>query len=227
MERRIQNVEYQIEHAEEIAAREAAEKAERDYKTKWFDAFQTPLPETPYDDRLDLDDMHYFGYTAETFQESAIERSNDYDSKMESFNRGVKSLGSEIVARCLDEDIRMIYIGEYPSDFTYHGTVSGDFSRAEFEFPNHKVPKPYNQDVHLPDTSVDMITGESLEYSDLPIYSIHSVVETDAKDFAMLIEGPGHQLCMVTSYDFREIARDMIKEIEGPDKEESLDTQKR
>ena len=214
LQERITRLEYEIAHAAEIAAQKAAETERINYKLHWFDKIESKIPELPRDDRLDMDDMTYFGYTPELYSQSAAERDRDYQNGMEKFKQKSQVFAQELVQRCLRENIRMIYAGDHWTNFEYYGQTPDDFSPPDFRY--NQVPKRYEDEVYLPSTCTDAITGEKLEYNANKMHDIWDIVASGINSntsFALIGENVNGEIVLVTSIDIRDMARELSKSI--------------
>lgn len=217
-------LEYKIAHAAEIEAQKAAEMERINYKLHWFDKIESKIPELPRDDRLDMDDMTYFGYTPELYSQSAAERDRDYQNGMEKFKQKSQVFAQELVQRCLRENIRMIYAGDHWTNFEYYGQTPDDFSPPDFRY--NQVPKRYEDEVYLPSTCTDAITGEKLEYNANKMHDIWDIVASGSNStasFALIGENVNGEIVLVTSIDIRDIARELSKSISMEPQETELE----
>ena len=204
---------YNIEHADEIRAREEAARRAFDYKHNWFANMQHQMPKIPRDDRLDIDDMRYFGYTPESFAASQLERSRDYEAQMANYLPQAYAYAKELVQKCLDNNIQIIYAGDYRSNFRFYGETPELSSRPDFSYG--AVPDKWTDTVYMPDTCIDAITGEPILYDDAKMKDIWDTVvvgENPNKSFGIVGETVNGNIVMVTSLDVRDVAREILQE---------------
>lgn len=207
---KIADFEYKIEHADEIRAQEEEFKRQFDYKHKWFENMQCQFPVRPHDGRLDMNDLHHFGYTPETALQAGQERDEQWRQDSSAYDANVQQYSAELIAKCLENDIEMYYVGDYRDDFQYYGQTPDGFSPPDFN--NGKIPTKYQHEIILPSTCTNVLTGLPLEYSERKMQNVWDVAVSQydgPAEFALVGENIYGKQIMITSIDIREMAREM------------------
>ncbi|MBQ8626386.1 MAG: hypothetical protein IJ419_09535 [Agathobacter sp.] len=215
LQERIAQMTYEIEHAEEIRQREEELKARCEYENHWFSNIQSAMPALPRDDRLDTSDISYFGYTAESFHIAASERARDYEEGMKVYQDKAHVYAKELVQKCLDNNVRMVYVPPHWGNFHYYGPTPTEHEAPDLS--HGRIPDKWVDQVFLPSGCIDAMTGSEFDYyagkmSD--IWDTIVVGEKPNQNFGIVGQTVDGEIIMATSIDIREAIREMTQGVE-------------